>query len=38
MIDQLLITGLFVCLLASLIFTDWHAVWDFTCTMLSSYF
>ena len=38
MIDQLLITGLFVCLLASLIFTDWPAVWIFTCTMLSSYF
>ena len=38
MIDQLLITGLFLCLLASLIFTDWPAVWVFTCTTLAAYF
>ena len=38
MIDQLLIAGLFLCLLASLIFTDWPAVWVFTCTTLSAYF
>ncbi len=38
MIDQLLITGLFISLLASLIFTDWPAVWVFTCTMLAAYF
>ena len=38
MIDQLLIAGLFLCLLGSLIFTDWPAVWVFTCTMLSAYF
>ena len=38
MIDQLLIAGLFLCLLASLIFTDWPAVWVFTCSMLSAYF
>ncbi len=38
MIDQLLITGLFLCLLASLVFTNWPAVWVFTCTMLSAYF
>lgn len=38
MIDQLLIAGLFVSLLASLILTDWPAVWVFTCTMLAAYF
>jgi len=38
MMDQLLITGLFLCLLASLIFTDWPAVWVFTCTTLAAYF
>ncbi len=38
MIDQLLITGLFLILLASLIFTDWPAVGIFTCTMLAAYF
>ncbi len=38
MIDQLLIVGLFACLVASLIFTDWPAVWVFTCTMLAAYF
>ena len=38
MIDQLLIAGLFLCLMASLIFTDWPAVWVFTCSMLAAYF
>ena len=38
MFDQLLIAGLFLGLLASLIFTDWPAVWVFTCSMLSAYF
>ena len=38
MIDQLLIAGLFLSLLASLVFTDWPAVWVFTCTMLAAYF
>ena len=38
MIDQLLISGLFLALLASLIFTDWPAVWVFTCAMLGAYF
>ena len=38
MIDQLLIVGLFACLVASLIFTDWPAVWVFTCAMLAAYF
>ncbi|PLW68771.1 SLC13 family permease [Pseudohalioglobus lutimaris] len=38
MIDQLLIVGLFACLVASLIFTDWPAVWVFTCSMLAAYF
>jgi len=38
MIDQLLIASLFIVLLASLIFTDWPAVWVFTCGMLSAYF
>lgn len=38
MIEQLLIAGLFITLLASLIFTDWPAVWVFTCTMLATYF
>ncbi len=38
MIDQLLITGLFLILLLSLIFTDWPAVGIFTCSMLAAYF
>ena len=38
MIDQLLISGLFLGLLASLIFSDWAPVWIFTCTMLAPYF
>jgi di/tricarboxylate transporter len=38
MIDQLLIASLFIMLLVSLIFTDWPAVWVFTCTMLAAYF
>ncbi len=38
MIDQLLIAGLFLGLLASLIFSDWPAVWVFTCSMLAAYF
>jgi di/tricarboxylate transporter len=38
MIDQLLIAGLFIALLVSLVFTDFSAVWVFTCTMLAAYF
>lgn len=38
MIDQLLIAGLFISLLASLVFTDWPAVWVFSCSMLAAYF
>ena len=38
MIDQLLVSGLFLALLASLIFTDWPAAWVFTCAMLGAYF
>ncbi len=38
MIDQLLIAALFLCLLGSLIFTDWPAVWVFSCTTLAAYF
>ncbi len=38
MIDQVLIAGLFLFLLASLIFSDWPAVWVFSCTMLAAYF
>jgi di/tricarboxylate transporter len=38
MIDQLLIAALFASLLFSLIFTDWSAVWVFSCTMLGAYF
>ncbi len=38
MLDQLLISGLFLGLLASLVFTDWSATWVFTCTMLLAYF
>jgi hypothetical protein len=38
MIDQLFIAGLFLVLLASLILTDWPAVWVFTGAMLSAYF
>lgn len=37
MIEQLLIVGLFAALVVSLIFTDWPAVWIFTCTMLAAY-
>ena len=38
MIDQLLISGLFAGLLYCLIFTDYPAVWVFTCAMLVTYF
>jgi di/tricarboxylate transporter len=38
MIEQVLISGMFLALLASLIFTDWPAVWVFSCTMLLAYF
>jgi di/tricarboxylate transporter len=38
MIDQILISALFCCLLYGLIFTDWPAVWVFTGTMLVTYF
>tara|TARA_R110002110_G_scaffold415561_1_gene650769 strand:- start:70862 stop:72586 length:1725 start_codon:yes stop_codon:yes gene_type:complete len=38
MIDQLLIAGLFVLLLASLVLTRWRAVWIFVSTMLMAYF
>jgi di/tricarboxylate transporter len=38
MIDQLIITGLFLWLLGSLVFTDWSASWLFTCAMLACYF
>ena len=38
MIDQLIITGLFLWLLGSLVLTDWPASWLFTCAMLATYF
>jgi di/tricarboxylate transporter len=38
MIDQLIISGLFLWLLCSLVFTDWSAPWLFTCAMLAAYF
>jgi len=38
MIDQLLISGLFLLLLGSLIFSDWSASWIFVGTMLAAYF
>ena len=38
MIDQLLISGLFLWLLYSLIFTDWAASWVFVSAMLAAYF
>lgn len=38
MIDQLLISGLFIALLSSLIFTDWPAVRVFTAAMAVAYF
>ena len=38
MIDQILISGLFLVLLSCLIFSDWPAVWLFTCSMLITYF
>ncbi len=37
MFDQIAISCLFLALLASLIFTDWPAVWVFCCTMLGAY-
>ena len=38
MIDQLIISGLFLGLLSGLVLTDWPASWLFTCAMLASYF
>ncbi len=38
MIDQLLVSLLFLGLIYCLVFTDWPAVWVFTCTMLGAYF
>ena len=38
MIDQLIISGLFLGLLGCLVFTDWRASWLFTCAMLVTYF
>ena len=38
MIDQLLISGIFLWLLYSLIFTDWAASWVFVSAMLATYF
>ena len=38
MFDQLLITGIFAWLLFSLIFSEWAAVWIFSCAMLAVYF
>ncbi|MFK8049775.1 MAG: SLC13 family permease [Halioglobus sp.] len=38
MIEQLIISGLFMWLVGSLIFTDWPASWLFTCAMLVAYF
>ncbi|MEP1472924.1 MAG: SLC13 family permease [Halieaceae bacterium] len=38
MIDQLLVSALFLWLLYSLIFTDWAASWVFVSAMLAAYF
>ncbi len=38
MIDQLLVSALFLWLLGSLILTDWSPSWLFSCTMLCAYF
>lgn len=38
MIDQLLISGLFLALIGSLTLTNWPAAWVFSCTMLAAYF
>ena len=38
MIDQLIISGLFLWLLGCLIFTDWPASWLFSICMLAAYF
>ena len=38
MIDQLLVSALFLWLLYSLIFTDWAASWIFVSAMLAAYF
>ena len=37
-IDQLIISGLFLWLMACLVFTDWSVPYLFTCTMLIAYF
>ncbi len=38
MIEQLMISVLFIALVSSLVLTDWPAAWVFTCTMLAVYF
>ncbi len=38
MIEQVIISLLFMSLIGSLVFTDWPAAWVFTCTMLAAYF
>jgi di/tricarboxylate transporter len=38
MFDQLFMAGLFIALIASLVFTRWKAVWIFVCAMLLAYF
>ena len=37
-IDQIIISALFLWLMGCLVFTDWPAAYLFTCTMLISYF
>ena len=38
MIEQLIISLLFISLISSLVLTDWPPAWVFTCTMLAAYF
>jgi di/tricarboxylate transporter len=38
MLDQLLVAGLFLALVASLVLTSWPAVWIFATAMLGAYF
>jgi len=38
MLDQILITGFFLWLIYGLVFTEWPAVWTFSCAMLACYF
>ena len=38
MVELLLISALFIALVGSLVFSDWPAIWIFSCAMLFCYF